>query len=190
MVSRDSDLTRFGRSYFNDEDLPLVRGADQGDQAVTEGEHSSIFELHKQWTKLENEHHQLATALAQAEIGGADLALLRERQAKLLLDINALVLKIGEAPATTLRDYLALLDVALEHETDLVADIAFYGAKDYPMLTRLLRTLAETEPGFEFNSLRRWLSSADKYEQLMGKRRSEPCKRATSRTRRKRPKAC
>jgi hypothetical protein len=190
MGSRDPDLTRFGRSYSNNEDLPLVRGADQGDQAVTEGEHSSIFELHKQWTKLENEHHQIATALAQAEIGGADVALLRERQAKLLLDINALVLKIGEAPATTLKDYLALLDVALEHETDLVADIAFYGAKDYPMLSRLLRTLAETEPGFEFNSLRRWLSSSDKYEQLMGKRRSEACNRPPLRTRRKQPKVC
>ncbi|MBV8903990.1 MAG: hypothetical protein JOZ22_10185 [Acidobacteriia bacterium] len=158
---------------------------------MTEGAHSSsIFELHKQWTKLENEHHRLAIALAQAEIGGADLALLRDKQATLLLEINALVFKIAEAPANTLEDYLALLDVALEHETDLVADIAWYGAKDYPMLSRLFRALAETVPGFEFNSLQRWLSSPDQYEQLMGRRRSEPCDRARFRARRERPKAC
>lgn len=140
---------------------------------MTEGAHSpSIFELHKQWTKLENEHHRLAITLAQAKIGGANSTILRERQAKLLLDINALVREIATAPANTLQDYLALLDVALEHETDLVADIAFYGAKDYPMLSRLLRVLAETSPAFEFNSLRRWLSSPDQYEQLMGRRPS------------------
>ena len=111
---------------------------------MTEGARLSIFELHKRWTKLENEHHQLAAIMTQAEI--------------------------GEAPANTLEDYLALLDVALEHEIDLAADIAYYGAKDYPMLTRLLRILVETAPGFEFNSLRRWLSSRGKYEQLMGRR--------------------
>ena len=156
---------------------------------MTESAHSSsIFELHQQWTKLENEHHQLAIALAQAATGGADLALLRERQARLLLDINALVLKIGEAPANTLKDYLALLDVAVEHETDLVADMAFYGAKDYPMLSRLLRRLVQAAPEFEFNSLRRWLSSSGQYEQLMGGTRSEPCNRASLRARRRRPK--
>jgi len=53
---------------------------------------------------------------------------------------------------------LALLDVALEHEIDLAADIAFYGLSDYPMIARLLRALACTVPEFEFNSLRRWLS--------------------------------
>ena len=137
---------------------------------MTEGARISIFELHKRWTKLENEHHQLAVTMTQAEIGGADLALLRERQAKLLLAINALVLEIAEAPANTLEDYLALLDVALEHETDFAADIAYYGAKDFPMLTRLLRILVKTAPGFEFNSLRRWLSSRGKYEQLIGRR--------------------
>jgi hypothetical protein len=154
---------------------------------VTEGEHPSIFELHKRWTKLENEHHQLAAVMTRAEIGGAELALLRERQAKLLLDINALVREIGEAPANTLEDYVALLDVVLEHETDLAADIAFYGASDYPMLTRLLRMLAETTPEFEFNSLRRWLSSPDKYEQLMGERRSDGCDPSLLRARRKTP---
>lgn len=156
---------------------------------MTEGADSSILELHKRWTKLEDEHHQLATAMTQAESGGADLALLRDRQAKLLLDINALVLKISEAPAATLKEYLALLDVALEHETDLAADIAFYGAHDYPMLTRLLRTLAETAPGFEFNSLRRWLSWAGNYEQLIGTQSSGPSDRAPLLARRKRPKA-
>ena len=147
MASRESDLTRFGRSNSDPDDLPLIKGADQGDQAVTDGGHLSVFELHKRWAKLEDEHHQLAAAMTRAKIGGADLALLRERQAKLLLDINALVLEISEAPATTLEDYLALLDVVLENETDLAADIAFYGANDYPMLTRLLRMLAEKKRG-------------------------------------------
>lgn len=155
---------------------------------MTEGAHSPIFELYQRWTKLEDEHHQMAAAMTQAEACGAELALLRDRQAKLLLDINALVLEISAAPANTLEDYLALLDVALEHETDLAADIAFYGADDYPMLTRLLRTLGERKPGFEFNSLRRWLSPA-KYEQLMGRRGTETCDRAGVRARRKRPKA-
>ena len=166
--------------------LPLVKGADQGDQAVTEGAHSPIFELYQRWTKLEDEHHQLAAAMTRAEACGAELALLRDRQAKLLLDISALVLKISAAPASTLEDYLALLDVALEHETDLAADIAFYGANDYPMLSRLLRALGERTPGFEFNSLQRWLSPA-KYEQLMGRRGTEACDRASVRERRKRP---
>ena len=184
MVSSEPELTRFGRSISDPRTYFVIGGADQGDQAVTEGGHFSIFELHKLWTKLEDEHHQLAAAMAQAEVGGADLALLRERQARLLLDINALVFQIGEAPANTLEDYLALLDVAFEHETDFAADIAFYGADDYPMLTRLLRTLAERAPGFEFNSLRRWLSAPEKYEQLMGKRRPD-----AFRARRKRPSA-
>lgn len=188
MASRDADLTRFGRSYSSTEDLPIVTGADQGDQAVTEGAQPSIFELHKQWAKLEDEQHQLAAAITRAGIGGADLAILRERQAKLLLDINALVVRISTAPATTLEDYLALLDVALEHETDLAADIAFYGANDFPMLSRLLRALAERTPGFEFNSLRRWLSSPAKYEQLMGRRRPASCDRSRLPARRKRPK--
>jgi hypothetical protein len=124
---------------------------------VTDSAHS-ISELHKRWVELENEHHQLACTMREAELGGADLALLRDRQARLLLEINALVARIREAPASTLEDYLALLDVALEHEIDLAADIAFYGPEDYPMISRLLFALAEQVPGFEFNSLRRWLS--------------------------------
>ena len=75
--------------------------------------------------------------------------------------------EIREAPATTLHDHLALLDVAIEHEIDLAADIAFYGATDFPMITRLLRALARTVPGFEFNSLRRSLSSPGQFEQVM-----------------------
>jgi hypothetical protein len=77
------------------------------------------------------------------------------------------VAEIREAPATTLHDHLALLDVAIEHEIDLAADIAFYGARDFPMISRLLRALARTVPGFEFNSLRRSLSSPGQFEQLM-----------------------
>ena len=100
----------------------------------------SISELHKRWAKLENEHHELAGRIKGAQLGGADLALLRDKQAKLLLDINAVVAEIRGAPASTVEDYLALLDVAIEHEIDLVADIAFYGREDYPMIARLLRS--------------------------------------------------
>jgi len=91
-----------------------------------------------------------------------------EGQAKLLLQINALVAEIRDAPATTTEDFLALLDVALDHELDLASDIAFYGPADYPMITRLFRALARKVPDFEFNSLRRWLSSPGQFEQLMG----------------------
>ena len=68
----------------------------------------------------------------------ADLAPMRERQARLLLDINFLVAEIRDA-TTTLEDFCALLDVALEHEVDLACDIAFYGPADFPMIRRLLR---------------------------------------------------
>ena len=95
------------------------------------------------------------------------MTLLRDQEGRLLLDISAVVAEIRQAPATTLLDHLALLDVAIEHEIDLAADIAYYGARDFPMITRLLRALARTVPGFEFNSLRRWLSSPGQFEQLM-----------------------
>jgi hypothetical protein len=36
------------------------------------------------------------------------------------------------------------------------------------MTARLLRAVARNVPGFEFNSLRRWLSSPGQFEQLMG----------------------
>jgi hypothetical protein len=139
----------------------------EGDRAVTEGTQSSTSELHRQWARLENEHHELAERIRQLEIAGIDVSLLRERQTKLLLEINTVVAEMRAAPASTLEDYLALLDVAIEHEIDLVPDIAFYGATDFPMITRLLRALAKTAPGFEFNSLRRWLSPAGEFEQLM-----------------------
>src|SRR5690242_16247752 len=93
---------------------------------------------------------------------------MREGQMRLLLQINALVYEIRDAPATTTEDFLALLDVAIEHELDLAPDIAFYGPADYPIIARLLRALARMAPGFEFNSLRRWLSSPGQFEQLMG----------------------
>ena len=134
---------------------------------MTHGAHTTISELHELWASLENECHQLAIIIEAARNGGADVTLLRDRQARLLLDISAVVAGIREAPATTLRDHLALFDVAIEHEIDLAADIAFYGASDFPMITRLLRALARTVPGFEFNSLRRALSSAGQFEQLM-----------------------
>ena len=135
---------------------------------VTEPLHSSISTLHKCWAKLEDEHHQLALAIEEARTAGTDLAPMRERQVKLLLEITSVVAEMRDAPAATIEDFIALLDVALEHELDLASDIAFYGPSDYPMTARLLRALARTVPGFEFNSLRRWLSSPGQFEQLMG----------------------
>jgi hypothetical protein len=93
---------------------------------------------------------------------------MRRRQAELLLEISSVVAEIQDAPARTVEDFAALLDVALEHELDLASDIAFYGPSDYPMTARLLRAAARMVPGFEFNSLRRWLASPGQFEQLMG----------------------
>ena len=106
--------------------------------------------------------------MAIERAGGADLTAMRERQARLLSKIDAVVAAIRDAPGTTVEDFIALLDVALEHELDLACDIAFYGPTDYPMTARLLRALVRKVPGFEFNSLRRWLSLPGQFEQLMG----------------------
>ena len=120
----------------------------------TECQHSSISVLQKQWAKLEDEHHELALAIDEARARKADLAPLRKRQMERLLEIHSLVAKIRNAPARTMEYFVALLDVAFEHELDL----ACLGPADYPMITRLLRFLASKVPEFEFNSLRRWLS--------------------------------
>jgi glycine cleavage system aminomethyltransferase T len=133
---------------------------------MTECLHAAISALHKHWAKLEDEHCRLALAIDRAGITGADLTMMRERQTTLLLEINAVVAAILHAPMTTTEDFIALLDVALEHELDLACDMAFYGPDDYPMTARLLRTLARAVPGFEFNSLRRWLLPSQ-LEQLM-----------------------
>ena len=135
---------------------------------MSESPQPSTSVLHRQWVKLENEHHQLAAEIDSARARGADLESMRKGQARLLLEINALVAEIRDAPATTTEDFLALLDVAVEHEVDLAPDIAFYGPADYPMISRLFRALARMAPEFEFNSLRRWLSSPGQFEQLMG----------------------
>ena len=135
---------------------------------MTERPPSSISTLHKKWAKLEDEHHQLAIAINEARTAGTDLAPMRQRQIELLLEITSIVAEIRDAPATTTEDFIALLDVALEHELDLACDIAYYGPSDYPMTARLLRALAGVVPGFEFNSLRRWLSLPGQFEQLMG----------------------
>lgn len=134
---------------------------------MTESPHPSTSVLHKQWVKLENEHHELTVEIDSAQARGADLEPMREGQMRLLLQINALVSEIRHAPATTTEDFLALLDVAIEHELDLAPDIAFYGPADYPIIARLFRALARMVPEFEFNSLRRWLSSPGQFEQLM-----------------------
>ena len=135
---------------------------------MTQAEDSSISALHQLWARLENRQHQLAVTMQQAGIDAAAVESMRQQQAWLLLEISAVVAEIRDAPATTLEDHLALLDVALEHELDLAGDIAFYGPKDFPMITRLLRALAQKAPGFEFNSLRRWLSSPGQYEEVVG----------------------
>jgi hypothetical protein len=135
---------------------------------LTERSGVSISALHKQWTKLEDEHHQLAKAITEARGEGTEVAPMQQRQIELLLEIGSSVAEMRDAPATTTEDFIALLDVALEHELDLAADIAYYGPSDYPMTARLLCALAGTVPGFEFNSLRRWLSLPGQLEQLMG----------------------
>ena len=117
---------------------------------MNESLYSSTSVLHKRWAELEEEHHELALAIYDARARRADLAPMRERQVRLLIDINSLVAEIRDAPATTLEDFCALLDVALEHEVDLACDIAFYGPADFPMIRRLLRFLAHKVPGFEF----------------------------------------
>ena len=136
---------------------------------MTECSPSSTSVLHKQWAKLENEHHNLAIAICAARDKKADLTLMRKRQETLLREISSLVAKIRDAPATTIEDFVALLDVALEHELDLACEVAFYGPAEYPIITRLFRVLARKIPGFEFNSLRRWLSVPGQFEQLMGR---------------------
>ena len=136
---------------------------------MSECPHSPTSVLHKRWANLEDAYHELAIAIDAAQAKKADVAQLRERQESLLLEISSLVAKIRNAPATTIEDFLALLDVALEHELDLACEMAFYGPAEYPIITRLLRFLAREAPGFEFNSLRRWLSGTVQFEQLMGR---------------------
>jgi hypothetical protein len=94
---------------------------------VAEYLHSSSSVLHKRWAELGDEHHEPALAIDAARARRADLSPMRERQARLLLDINSLAAEIRDAPATTPEDFCALLDVMLEHEVDLACDIAFYG---------------------------------------------------------------
>ena len=135
---------------------------------MTESRCPSASMLHKQWARLEDEHNELAIAIDAARGGPSDLAPMRERQAKLLLEIAALAAQIQDAPATTIEDFLALLDVALEHEVDLASDMAFYGAADFPIITRLLGVLAGIAPSFEFNSLRRWSATAARLNSRRG----------------------
>jgi hypothetical protein len=129
---------------------------------VTVSRRPSVSVLHKEWAKLEDEQHELAIAIDAARGRPAELEPMRQRQATLLLEIAVLVAQIQDAPATTTEDFLALLDVALEHEVDLASDLAFYGAADFPMITRLLGVLSDIAPSFEFNSLRRWSETASR----------------------------
>ena len=114
---------------------------------MTESLDSSASALHKQWAKLEDEHHELAIAIDAARTKKAEVAQMRERKRSLLLKITSLVGKIQNAPATTIEDFVALLDVAFEHEVDLACDLAFYGPADYPSITRIVRVLAHEMPG-------------------------------------------
>jgi hypothetical protein len=147
----------FWTAELEAEELSFIRGASRGDRAMAEGARNSMFVLHRRWACLENECHRLGVAIGVAREAGADVTLLRDRQARLLLEISAVVAEIRDAPIATLYDHLALLDVAIEHETDLSIDMAYYGPSDFPMLTRLLRGLA-----------RRSLSSPGEFEQAMG----------------------
>jgi hypothetical protein len=148
--------------------MMMARKPVEGAKLMTERPHYSIATLHKQWAKLEDEHHQLTIAMNESRIPGANLAQMRQRQIELLLEITSIVAEMRDAPATTTEDFIALLDVTLEHELDLACDIAYYGPSDYPLTARLLRALAGAVPGFQFNSLRRWLASPGQFEQLMG----------------------
>jgi hypothetical protein len=132
---------------------------------MTNRAHPSISALHRRWAQLENEHRELSMAISEVGTGTADGAAMRDRRARLLLEIGALTAEIRRASPTALEDFVALLDIALEHETDLACDIADSGPIDYPMTVRLLRVAARLVPGFEFNSLRRWLSP-EQFEEI------------------------
>ena len=124
---------------------------------MTNRPHPSISALHRRWVELENKHQELEMTIDEIGTGTADAAM-RERQARLLLEIEALMAEIRRGSLTTLEDFVALLDIVLEHETDLACDLADAGPIGYPLTARLLRTAARLVPGFQFNSLRRWLS--------------------------------
>ena len=64
---------------------------------MTECPPSSASVLHKQWAKLENEHHEFALAIDAARAKKADVALMRKRQENLLREIGSLVAKIRNA---------------------------------------------------------------------------------------------
>ena len=64
---------------------------------MTECLRSSASVLHKRWAELEDEHDELAIAIDVARAMRADLAPMRQRQARLLLDINSLVAEIRDA---------------------------------------------------------------------------------------------
>ncbi len=49
---------------------------------MSESSQPSTSVLHKQWVKLENEHHQLAVEIASAGASGADLESMRKGQAR------------------------------------------------------------------------------------------------------------
>ena len=134
----------------------------------------SLSALHRRWAKLENEHQELAMAIAEVETGAADVTAMRERQARLLLEIGALTAEIRRASPTTLKDIVALFDIVLEHETDLAGDIADTGPIDYPMTAQLIRAAARLVPGFEFNSLRRWLSP-EQFEEVFPRVENVEC---------------
>ncbi|MBV9815297.1 MAG: hypothetical protein JO229_06040, partial [Alphaproteobacteria bacterium] len=74
---------------------------------MSERAQASAANLHELWVKMENECHQLATAIGEARAGGADATLLLDRQARLFVQISSVVAQISNAPAITVQDYLA-----------------------------------------------------------------------------------
>ena len=74
--------------------------------------HPSISALHRRWAKLENEHQELAMAIAEVETGTADAAAMRERQARVLLEIEALMAEIRGGSLTTLEDIVGVSEIS------------------------------------------------------------------------------
>ena len=93
---------------------------------MTESQTPSASVLHQQWAKLEDEHHELAIAIDACRAWRADFLSMRERQARLLLEINSLVGEIQDAPATTTEDFLALMSrsnlISTSHATSRSTD--------------------------------------------------------------------
>src|ERR1700741_2271470 len=93
------DAMRGGRKFdgfwtakFSGKWLICIPGNDlygrKGEWALIEAAYRSISVLHKRWTRLENEHHELEVTMRQPGLGRAALEGLRDRPRGLLLEIS------------------------------------------------------------------------------------------------------